>query len=281
MSKSFFIVDAFAREPFRGNPAAVVLLTDAADDRDAWMQSVATEFNLSETAFVYPQQDGSFRLRWFTPAFEVDLCGHATLAAASVLWKTETVAANDSIHFETRSGRLTAKTGSHPDAKQGGPLIELDFPVTPVNALDDSEVEAAVHGCFSCDGQPLDWQFIGQSTFDLVLKCSTERQVHGVQVNYRRLGQLDFRGAIVTARGDQPAFDIVSRFFAPKAGVDEDPVTGSAHCALIDYWGRKLNRDELTAWQASQRGGAVRMKRSGDRVTLGGYAVQFCAGQLE
>lgn len=281
MSESFFIVDAFTQESFRGNPAAVVLLKDAADDIDEWMQSVATEFNLSETAFVYPQHDGHFRLRWFTPAFEVDLCGHATLAAASVLWQTKTVAANDPIHFKTRSGRLTAKTGSLPETEESGPLIELDFPVTPVHALEDAEVEAAVQPCFSCDGQPLNWEFIGQSTFDVVLQCSTDHQVREVQVDYRRLAKLDFRGAIVTARSDKPTLDIVSRFFAPKAGIDEDPVTGSAHCALIDYWGRRLNRDELTAWQASKRGGSVRMKRSGDRVTLGGYAVQFCAGQLE
>lgn len=277
MPKPYVVVDAFTGEPFRGNPAAVVLLNAARSPSDQWMQSVAREFNLSETAFVYPREDDGFRLRWFTPACEVDLCGHATLAAAFALWQNGTVAANQAIKFETRSGRLTAYQRRPPSGSADHPFIEIDFPVTPVCP---AAAPRELTGCFRTGSQPLRWQFVGKSPFDLLLRCATEAEVCGIEADFRRLAALPCRGIIVTAPSDHDQYDFVSRFFAPAAGVDEDPVTGSAHCALIDYWGQQLGREELTGYQASARGGIVHMKRTGDRVALSGQAVLFCRGEL-
>ena len=244
-------VDAFAERPYTGNPAAVCLLEDERDAR--WMQAVAAEMNLSETAFVRPVSNG-FDLRWFTPAVEVELCGHATLAAAHVLWTEGLVDDDDAIRFRTRSGLLSA-------ARQGD-LIELDFPATrPVAAnLGGAQVDEL--------GEALGVipQCVYRSAFDLP--------------DFRRLAELDCRGVIVTSCSDDRRYDFVSRFFAPAVGVNEDPVTGSAHCCLGPYWGERLNKQQMTAFQASARGGVVRVRVSDDRVFLGGHAVTVFKGAL-
>jgi PhzF family phenazine biosynthesis protein len=256
-----FIADAFTSEPFRGNPAAVCLLDGPRPD--AWMQQVASEMNLSETAFLHREGNGH-RLRWFTPAIEVKLCGHATLASAHVLWETGLAEPGQTIHFQTLSGVLRAE-------RQGG-WIELDFPAlvtkpcTPPEGLVESLGAAPT--------------YIGSYGMDYLCEMADERQVRSLQPDIARLGTLRTRGVIVTSRSLDPAFDFVSRFFAPAAGVAEDPVTGSAHCALAPYWAAKLGRNELLGYQASRRGGAVRVRVQGERVHLGGQAVTVVRGEL-
>lgn len=254
-------IDAFAERPFTGNPAAVCLLDAAADA--AWMQSVAAEMNLSETAFVRPVED-EFELRWFTPVFEVDLCGHATLAAAHTLWTEGVVDDVKPIRFQTKSGTLTCT--------RNGDLIELDFPSLP---LEETEPPAAL-----LDALGVRPSFVGRSKFDKFVLVESEQVVRALKPDFARLRQLPVRGVIVTSASEDPRFDFVSRFFAPAAGVDEDPVTGSAHCCLAPYWGAQLGKTELTAFQASPRGGEVRMRLSGDRVVLGGRAVTVLRGEL-
>jgi len=258
-------IDAFAERPYTGNPAAVCLLDD---DRDArWMQAVAGEMNLSETAFVRPGRDG-FDLRWFTPAVEVDLCGHATLAAAHALWSEGRVAGDAEIRFQTRSGVLTAARNRD--------IIELDFPATSPAPLDPDEARIGYLG----DALGVVPEQVGRSAFDLLVEVGSETDVRESRPDFRRLGELGCRGVIVTSTSDDPRFDFVSRFFAPGVGVDEDPVTGSAHCCLGPYWGGRLGKTELTAFQASSRGGVVRVRLSGDRVLLGGQAVTVFKGEL-
>ena len=258
-------IDAFAKRPYSGNPAAVCLLDD---ERDAqWMQAVAGEMNLSETAFVRPVRDG-FDLRWFTPTVEVDLCGHATLAAAHALWSEGRVAEDAEIRFQTRSGVLTAA--------RNGDLTELDFPATrPVPAdLDEAQIRnlGDLLGVVPRE--------VGRSAFDLLVDVESESDVRAARPDFRRLAELDCRGVIVTSASEDGRFDFVSRFFAPGAGVDEDPVTGSAHCCLGPYWGERLGKSEMTAFQASSRGGVVRVRVSGERVFLGGHAVIVMRGTL-
>ena len=258
-------IDAFAERPYTGNPAAVCLLDD---ERDAeWMQAVAGEMNLSETAFVHPARDG-FHLCWFTPTVEVDLCGHATLAAAHALWSEARVAGDADIRFHSRSGLLTAA--------RNGDLIELDFPATrPVPAgLDEAQIRDLGEMLGVVPRQ------VGRSVFDLLVEVETEREVRAARPDFRRLGELDCRGVIVTSAAEDSRFDFVSRFFAPAAGVDEDPVTGSAHCCLGPYWGERFGKREMTAFQASSRGGIVRVRVSGERVVLGGHAVTVFRGEL-
>ena len=258
-------IDAFAERPYTGNPAAVCLLDDKHETR--WMQAVAEEMNLSETAFVRPAEDG-FDLRWFTPSVEVDLCGHATLAAAHALWSEGRVAADEEIRFRTRSGLLTA-------ARQAQ-LIELDFPATRPTVEDLDEARAQELG----EVLGVVPKRLGRSVFDLLVEVESERDVRAVQPDFRRLGKLDCRGVIVTSTPQDDRFDFVSRFFAPAAGVDEDPVTGSAHCCLGPYWEERLGKSEMTAFQASSRGGVVRVRVRGERVFLGGHAVTVFRGQL-
>ena len=254
-------IDAFTEQRFAGNPAAVCLLDD---DRDAaWMQAVAAEMNLSETAFVRPH-DGSFGLRWFTPSIEVDLCGHATLASAHALWQEGIVASNESIRFQTKSGELIC-------ARQGD-LIELDFPATPVSSSGSSDELCAALGVTP--------EFLGQSTFDKFVLLESEQVLRSLQPDFLRLSKLPMRGVIVTSTSDDPQFDFVSRYFAPGAGVDEDPVTGSAHCALGPFWSERLGKNDMMALQASSRGGIVRVRMAGDRVLLGGHAVTVFKGVL-
>ena len=258
-------IDAFAERPYTGNPAAVCLLDDERDAR--WMQAVAEEMNLSETAFVRRARDG-FDLRWFTPSVEVDLCGHATLAAAHALWSEDRVAEDAEIRFRTRSGVLSAA--------RNGDLIELDFPATRPDAADLDEARMRELG----EVLGVVPRRIGRSAFDLLVEVESERDVRAARPDFRRLAELDCRGVIVTSTPEDSRFDFVSRFFAPAAGVDEDPVTGSAHCCLGPYWGERLGKSEMTAFQASARGGIVRVRVYGERVILGGHAVTVFKGEL-
>jgi len=261
MTVPLFHVDAFTDQAFAGNPAAVCLLTESRDDR--WMQTIAAEMNLSETAFVQRQPDG-FGLRWFTPKVEVDLCGHATLAAAHILWHEGQVRPDEIIRFHTRSGVLQA---SHVGAQ-----IELDFPLTPDEAV------PAPAGLADALGVPM--QYVGKSRFDYLVEVDGEATLRRLTPNMPLLATLPIRGLIVTSRSERPEFDFVSRFFAPAAGVNEDPVTGSAHCCLAAYWRKKLNKDAFVAYQASARGGVVWVRVQGDRALLGGRAVIVAKGQL-
>lgn len=253
-------IDAFTSEAFRGNPAAVCLL---GGERDAaWMQNVAMEMNLSETAFLLPAADG-YSLRWFTPAAEVALCGHATLASAHALWEEQFLGPNDVARFHTKSGLLTAA--------RTGDLIELDFPATPDQQCDPPAGLLESLGIAS----PL---YVGRNKFDYVIEVSSEDEVRRLAPDFARLRTIEVRGVIVTSRGTE--YDFVSRFFAPAVGVDEDPVTGSAHCCLTPYWASRLGRTELTGYQASKRGGIVRVRLDGERVKLGGQAVTILRGDL-
>ncbi len=260
-SQRFTQVDAFTDEAFAGNPAAVCLLSSARSD--LWMQQVAREMNLAETAFLVARADG-FDLRWFTPAVEVDLCGHATLASAHVLWEERHLPAGQTARFHTRSGLLSA-------SRQGG-LIWLDFPATPPQPVRRSEdLERALGSAF---------KFLGRTAFDYLVELESEAEVRSVAPDMSLLARLGTRGVIVTAPSANGSYDFVSRFFAPGAGVPEDPVTGSAHCGLGPYWAAKLGRKELVGYQASARGGTVRVRLEGDRAHLGGHAVTVLRGEL-
>jgi PhzF family phenazine biosynthesis protein len=255
-------VDAFTDRPFTGNPAAVCVPREAPTEQ--WMRDVAREMNLSETAFLTPRDDDGYNLRWFTPAVEVDLCGHATLASAHVLWEDGHLLADEQARFHTRSGLLLAD--------RRGEWIELDFPAkvaspaeAPPNLLPALGVEA---------------RFVARNQFDYLVEVESEETLRGMTPDFPALRKVPVRGVIVTARPASAEFDFVSRFFAPAAGVDEDPVTGSAHCALGPYWAERLGKSEFTAWQASARGGVVRVRLNGDRVILGGQAVTVMRGEL-
>ncbi len=257
----FFIVDAFTNRPFAGNPAAVVPLETWRDD--AWLQNVAMEMNLSETAFLVANPRG-YDLRWFTPKVEVDLCGHATLASAAVLSHLGKLADGSAVSFSTRSGVLTAG--------RNGERYALDFPVTAA--------EPAVAPAGLIESLHIEPKHIGRNRFDYLVELESESVVRSVAPDFKQLAKVTCRGVIVTARSDDPQFDFVSRFFAPAAGIDEDPVTGSAHCSLADYWGRRLGKTKMIGYQASQRGGIVHVELRGNRVILGGDAVIFAAGTL-
>jgi PhzF family phenazine biosynthesis protein len=263
-----FTVDAFADQAFGGNPAAVCLVEG--DVSDEWMQSVATEMNLAETAFLVGQGDGRYGLRWFTPAVEVDLCGHATLASAHVLWE-EKLEAPEPLAFETRSGELTA-------APVGDGLIQLDFPADPpdVSYMGGafSDGLAAALGVPAVVG-------VHRARFDLLVEVADAAVVRALAPDLRAIAGYDARGVIVTAAGDGlQGADFVSRCFYPATGVDEDPVTGSAHCTLASFWCPKLGRRSLVGWQASPRGGRVGVELSGARVLLTGRAVTILRGEL-
>ncbi len=267
MKIPIYQVDAFTDKPFAGNPAAVCILP--APGEEGWMQAVAREMNLSETAFLCPQADG-YALRWFTPAVEVDLCGHATLASAHVLWETGTLQPQEQARFHTRSGLLTAVRRADGIEEDG--YILMDFPATP------DEPVGTVPGLGEALGVVP--QYVGKSRFDYLIEAESEAVVHALRPDFAALRTLGVRGVMVTSRADSPGYDFVSRFFAPGAGVDEDPVTGSAHCCLGPFWHRRLGRVEFTAYQASARGGTVRVRLAGDRVYLGGQAVTVLRGAL-
>lgn len=257
------VVDAFTREPFRGNPAAVCILENAREDD--WMQRVAAEMNLSETAFVVPR-GGGWDLRWFTPTVEVKLCGHATLAAAHALWSLELSPSDRDLCFETRSsGKLICR-------REAG-WIAMDFPARPAQASAAPEGLLDALGCSS--------RWIGRSADDYLVEVESAENVRALEPQHALLATLPVRGIIVTAPADGDGFDFVSRFFAPGSGVPEDPVTGSAHCTLAPYWAGRLGRSELRGWQASRRGGEVRTRLRGDRVELRGAAITIWQGILQ
>lgn len=261
MAVSIACVDAFTDRPFAGNPAAVCLLDGPRDAE--WMQRVAFEMNLAETAFVTPAASG-FGLRWFTPTVEIDLCGHATLASAHTLWTDGIVPTRDAIAFHTRSGILGASRRDQ--------IIELDFPSEPAPEA------PAPAGLQEALGVPLLWT--GRNRMDYLVEIAGERELRAIVPNLEEIGKLDARGLIVTCRGNGTGYDFLSRFFAPQSGIAEDPVTGSAHCCLGPFWAGRLNRRELTGFQASPRGGSVRVTVNGARVTLGGEAVTVYSGTL-
>ena len=260
MSQAIFQIDAFTDTAFKGNPAAVCLLENATDD--AWMQSVAREMNLAETAFLERRGDG-FGLRWFTPGAEVDLCGHATLASAHFLWEQAHLPGDETARFHTRSGLLTAE--------RNGDWIVLDFPALAATEAATPDGLAAALGA-----EPA---ACATSEFDFLVELASESQVRSLTPDHLALKAIDARGIIVTARGDDE-FDFVSRFFAPRHRIDEDPVTGSAHCVLGPYWGERLGKESMTAYQASERGGVVRVTLAGERVGLAGQAVTVMEGTL-
>jgi PhzF family phenazine biosynthesis protein len=262
MPQPIIQVDAFADRAFTGNPAAVCILP--APREEGWMRSVAAEMNLSETAFLHAEEDG-WRLRWFTPEVEVALCGHATLATAHVLWEDGHLAEDEVARFHTKSGLLTAR--------RAGEWIELDFPAKPILDAPAPDGLAAALGV-----EPV---YVGRSHFDVLVEVASEAEVRALNPDFGRLAAVEARGVIVTARaGGGAGYDFVSRFFAPRVGVAEDPVTGSAHCVLAPYWAAKLGRDELVGFQASRRGGTVRVRAAGDRVHLGGRAITILRGEL-
>jgi PhzF family phenazine biosynthesis protein len=260
MSLPIVQVDAFTSAAFGGNPAAVCLLPSPRDS--AWMQKVALEMNLSETAFLVRQPDG-FDLRWFTPAVEVDLCGHATLASAHALWESGQLAANEQARFHTRSGLLTAD--------RNGDWIELDFPVKMETAAEAPEGMIEALGARA--------KYVGRNQFDYLVEVE-ESDLLQMSPDHGQLRKIPVRGVIVTSTSSDPQFDFLSRFFAPGAGIDEDPVTGSAHTALTPYWAGKLGKTVMMARQASVRGGVLRVTLNGNRVLLGGQAVTTLRGEL-
>jgi len=252
-------VDAFTSQPFAGNPAAVCILPAPADE--TWMKNIAREMNLSETAFLHPEANG-YRLRWLTPAVEVDLCGHATLASAHVLWQDGHLPLDATAHFHTRSGHLTAT--------KKGDWIELDFPAKLEQPAEPpSQLSEAL-------GTSL--KYVGKNQFDYLVEVADEATLRALKPNFHMLANLPVRGVIVTAQSHE--YDFVSRFFAPGSGIDEDPVTGSAHTCLAPFWGKRLNKTEMTGYQASPRGGIVKVILTGDRVKLLGQAVTVMTGEL-
>jgi PhzF family phenazine biosynthesis protein len=254
-------VDAFTDRPFAGNPAAVCILPAPRPER--WMQQVAHEMNLPETAFVNREGD-AFRLRWFTPVVEVDLCGHATLACAHALWEFGVLEPDQAARFQTRSGLLSAE--------REGEWIFLDFPATPAQPLRDAAELTRALG--------LTPDYAGQSQFDYLVEVDSEDAVRRAQPDLARLRTLPVRGWWRWRRAASREYDFVSRFFGPAVGVDEDPVTGSAHCCLGPFWAARLGQPDLRAYQASPRGGSVRVRVRGERVHLGGQAVTVLRGEL-
>jgi PhzF family phenazine biosynthesis protein len=263
MAISIVQVDAFTHRAFGGNPAAVCVLPEARPE--AWMRDVAREMNLSETAFLVAE-NGGYHLRWFTPAIEVALCGHATLASAHVLWENGHLARGTQARFRTLSGTLLAD--------QRGEWIDMDFPAKCGTAV---HAPAGLLAALGLEGEAL---AVERNQFDYLVQVDSEERVRAVAPDYTSLRKVEARGVIVTAKASTGGYDFVSRFFAPAAGVDEDPVTGSAHCALGPYWMAKLGKLEFTAYQASARGGTVRVRVAGDRVILSGQAVTVMRAEL-
>ncbi|AZN42193.1 PhzF family phenazine biosynthesis protein [Paenibacillus albus] len=257
------LIDAFTSHPFKGNPAAVCLLQEERDT--AWMQSVASEMNQSETAFLIRREDDSYSLRWFTPTIEVDLCGHATLASAHYLWENGHLPRNSQARFHTLSGLLTA------DLSVEG--IMLNFPaeqVTPVTAPEEL-----------IQGLGLIPRYVGKNRIDYLVEVDSEETVRTLKPDFAMLARVDARGVIVTSKaGSGSEYDFISRAFFPATGCDEDPVTGSAHCALAPYWQRRLRKDDFVAYQASARGGELELAIVGSRILISGKAVTVFNGHL-
>ncbi|MGH9801909.1 MAG: PhzF family phenazine biosynthesis protein [Blastocatellia bacterium] len=262
-------IDAFASQAFKGNPAAVCLL-DSAKPAD-WMQNVGAEMNLAETAFLVPRlETGHYDLRWFTPAIEIPLCGHATLASAHALWETGRLAETQAPHFHTMSGELICR--------RAGRQIEMDFPAL---IAEPAELPAAAAEALNI--KPINvvcHRRKDGSDGNFLIELESETAVRNVKPDFSLLRKAANAGFIITARGDSPSLDFVSRYFACYAGIDEDPVTGSAHCMLTPYWASVLGKNEMNAYQASARGGEVSVRLAGDRVFLAGEAVTVLRGSL-
>ena len=261
MGLEYALIDAFTETPFRGNPAVVVLLPKSRPAE--WMQAVASEMNQPETAFLVRSEDG-YHLRWFTPAIEVDLAGHPTLACAHWLWTSGQLDPLETVRFHTRSGLLIAE-------RHDG-WIRLDLPATPATE------QKPFDGLAQALGAAVLWT--GRSSFDLLVEVASEEALRAIEPNLPALAQYPVRGVIVTAKAAAPPYDFVSRFFAPQSGINEDPVTGSAHCCLGPYWSRKLGKTRLLAYQASARGGVLRLMVQETRVCLEGQAVTVATGRL-
>ena len=261
MSVPLYQVDAFASKAFQGNPACVCLMEEQRPDE--WLQSVAAEMNLSETAFVWRDR-GHFRLRWFTPTTEVKLCGHATLAASHILWESKWLPSGQVAHFETLSGHL--------EAMQIADHIRLDFPASP-----PIETKPPPH---LLDTLGLSATYFGSDGSFCLIEVETEEQVRQLRVDFLRLNQVVSEDVIVTAVSESGDQHFVSRCFAPMSGIDEDPVTGSAHCVLGPYWSERLGRTQLVGFQASDRGGFVNVEMQEQRVHLAGAAVTISRGEL-
>ncbi len=261
MNPRIYQVDAFTTAPFSGNPAAVCIL--AKERSESWMLDVAAEMNLSETAFLWPLKEG-YSLRWFTPATEVNLCGHATLASAHILWQSGLLDRSQPAHFHTKSGLLTAEYG--PDG------ILMDFPAAAIEPAEASAKLLAALGIVAVET----WQ----SGNKVMIVVERESFVRQMDPDFAVLGKLPGRGVIVTSMAESSSYDFISRYFAPWVGIDEDPVTGSAHCILGPYWANKLGKSNLRAFQASARGGELEVCPAGDRVYLRGRAVTVLSGEL-
>ncbi|WP_332634442.1 PhzF family phenazine biosynthesis protein [Halalkalibacter flavus] len=262
MTTPIYVVDAFTNQAFKGNPAAVCVLSTSQDD--IRMQNVATEMNLSETAFLHPYQDG-YSLRWFTPNTEVDLCGHATLASAHILWELGHMNSEQPIKFYTKSGVLTAC--------KSGEWIELDFP-------SEQPKQENIYPNELIDGLGIQPIYVGRNRFDYLIEIDSDQMLRGLNPNFSLLEQIDTRGIIVTSKSTSNEYDFISRCFFPAVGVNEDPVTGSAHCCLGPYWQEKLNKNEFLAYQASKRGGILKIKLHNDRVFLLGQAITILRSEL-
>jgi PhzF family phenazine biosynthesis protein len=261
METTIYQVDSFTNRPFHGNPAGVCLIESPRPDE--WMQSIAMEMNLSETAFPLRERDG-YRLRWFTPKVEVDLCGHATLATAHILWESGEEAPETVLRFYTRSGLLTAKLNES--------WIDLNFPVAPVQPAPIPQDLIEALGVTP--------RFVGKDGGDYLVEVENESMLIALEPDFVRLKKVAARGIIVTCRSSSSDYDFVSRFFAPRVGINEDPVTGSAHCALAPYWRTKLEKDSMHAFQASPRGGELRVRLDGERVIISGQAVTVISGSI-
>lgn len=261
MGLKIFQVDAFTDQIFRGNPAAVCLLTEPLDVN--WAQNLAMEMNLSETAFLHKEGE-VYNLRWFTPTVEVDLCGHATLASAHVLWEQNLQPLDQEIVFRTKSGILRA---SWHDG-----WIKLDFPAKPsIEAIPPEDLLEALG---------VKANYVGSNKMDYLIEVQSPEIVKNLTPDLEQLRKLPVRGVIVTAKANEGQYDFISRFFAPGSGIAEDPVTGSAHCCLGPYWQRQLNKDTFNAYQASKRSGTLKVHVQGDRVQLYGKAVTVFRGEL-
>ncbi|HPG42008.1 MAG TPA: PhzF family phenazine biosynthesis protein [bacterium] len=261
MLPKIYQVDAFSAEPFKGNPAGVCLLEKQMDER--LMQQIAMEMNVSETAFVLKIQDG-YKLRWFTPVVEVELCGHATLATAHILYEEGLLQPDEQARFHTRSGLLTVSKKET--------MLEMDFPVEPEKPVDAPPILIRAFGA-----QPV---YTGKNRMDYLFQFDSEKLVREMKPDFHMLREIPVRGVIVTARVENGGYDFISRFFAPYAGIDEDPVTGSAHCCLGPFWQKQTGKDDFIAYQASARGGIVHVGVRNNRVLLGGRAVTVIKGEI-
>lgn len=262
MNAQIFQVDAFTAQPFKGNPAGVCILDKPQEDQ--WMQHVAREMNLSETAFLFREEE-VYKLRWFTPLVEVDLCGHATLASAHILWEQGYLPEEKQAIFATRSGILTAQKKKE--------WIEMDFPARPE--------EPAVEPPGLSKALGIEIQYLGRNKFDYLVLVEKEEKIWQMTPDFPLLKTLPVRAVIVTSKGKKEPYDFISRFFAPQVGVNEDPVTGSAHCCLAPFWGKRLGKKDMLAYQASPRGGIIKISLQGARVLLGGQAVTIFQGELK